>query len=125
MEQIEMFTAPAPKRTRAARIRSVEAKRPKVRRPIEERFREFDAKFPEVRAELRRLAMQLLAEGRRRISINQLFEVARYNLRSRTDIADGEGLRLNNSYRALMSRALIADVPALGAVIETRELRSK
>jgi len=121
MEQIEMFTAPAP--TRAAHIKSVEAKRPKVRRPIEERFREFDAKYPQVRAELRRLAIQLLSEGRCRISIGQLFEVARYNLRASE--AEDDGYRLNNSLRSRFARALIDDIPALRDVMETRELRSR
>lgn len=131
-DQIEMFAtppaAPVPaKRTRTARIKSVESKRPGTKpywkKTIAERYAEFDAAHPEVHQELRRLALELMNEGARRISVNQLYEVARYNLRSRVDVEEG-GFRVNNSFRSLTARRLIEEIPALAGLIETRELRS-
>jgi hypothetical protein len=130
-DQIEMFSATPPppppaKRTRVASIKAVEANRPKAysKKTIEERFAEFDRAHPEVRVELRRLALELLGEGRRRISIKQLFEVARHNLRASTDVEEG-GYRLNNSFTSMYSRVLVEEVPALASLVEMRELRPR
>lgn len=128
MEQIEMFSdhvATPPKRSRIERVKSVESKRPpQWKRTIEDRFVEFNAAHPEVHAELRRLALEQLYEGRRRISVKHLAEVARYNLRNHANVEEG-GYRLNNSLVSRFARALIAETPALAEVVETRELRSR
>ena len=86
---------------------------------IEERCAEFDRDHPEVYAELRRLALHAVRSGRKRPAIAQLVEVARWNLESAA--RDGDGYKLNNSYRAIWARRLMADVPELAGAFETRE----
>lgn len=125
MNQLDMFAPPAQvptKRTRRERVAAVEAKRPR-RRTIEERCADFDAAHPEVDAEIRRLAIEAFQQGRRRIGIGLLVEVARWNLE--TSARDGQGYKLNNDYRRSWSRRLIAELPALASMFELRAVRTK
>lgn len=85
------------------------------RDPIREAFEDFHAAHPEVFEYLSNVARSLLRAGRDRISMKQVWEVARY----RMDIA-GKPYKLNNNYTSLYARALIAAYPELGDVIETR-----
>jgi hypothetical protein len=101
-----------PKRTRTGKVKTIES-----------RFIDFDAKYPEVYEELRRLAIQLRGEGRKRIGIGEIYEVARYNLR--TTAKDDEGFKLNNDFRSRYSRKLIAEIPQLAPCFEMRATRSK
>lgn len=85
---------------------------------IEERCAAFDRANPEVYAELRRLALEAVRAGRRRLAIAQLVEVARWNLET---AARSDGYKLNNSYRAIWARRLMAEEPELADVFEVRE----
>lgn len=96
--------------------------RPPAPRPsIEERFRLWIATYPDVVDLMRRLALEALGRGKKRIGIAALFEVARWEI----DIhAPESGVKLNNDFRALMSRHLAEIEPRLKDVFETRERRT-
>ena len=89
------------------------------RKSIEERCAEFDAAHPEVYAEIRWLALDAHARGRQRLGIGFLAELARWNLTS--SARDGDGFKLNNDYRAIWCRRLIAEEPQLAHMFVTRE----
>lgn len=89
------------------------------RRSIEERCADFDREHPEVYAEIKRLALQAHADGRRRIGIGFLAELARWHLT--TNARDAEGLKVNNDYRSRWVRRLIAEEPQLAHMFVTRE----
>lgn len=112
------FTAPAPNPRMLDRIARLAAKLP--RPSIEDRCAEFDRDHPEVYAELRRLALEAVGRGRRRLGIAQLVEVARWNL-STTARDDEDGYEVNNDFRAIWARRLMAEEPALRGVFETRD----
>lgn len=109
-----------PKRKRPSDTQKSE--RPLWKKTIEERCADFDAKCPEVYKEIRRLAIAALQSGKKRIGIGHLVEVARWNLE--TNGRDPEGYKLNNSFRAIWVRRLIAEVPALAPLFELRERRA-
>lgn len=97
-------------------------KTPKGDRPsIADQFVAFHAHNPHVYTALRQLALGLAATGRRRGSINQLFEVLRYEYALRTK---GDEYKLNNNYRALYARMLMKNEPGLIDWFEIRELRN-
>ncbi len=99
------------------------AERPARPKPpsIAQRFAAFDAAHPEVYAELRRLALEGVAGGRKRLGAKELWEVARWHLRLRTG---AKPYRLNNSYTALYARKLMDHEPQLDGVFETRRRRA-
>ena len=84
---------------------------------IETRFEKFHALNPHVFNALRDLALSLKRGGQRQYSIAALFEVLRFRGALRTQ---GDGFKLNNSYRALYARKLMKDVPDLQGFFETR-----
>lgn len=94
---------------------------------IAERFAEWIADHPEVYAELRRLALEAVRAGRRKIGIKELYEVARWHLRLKAhDFGrDGKSYALNNDYTAPMARLLMEREPELAGMFEIRERRSK
>lgn len=90
---------------------------------------DLDAKFhrdrrerPEVYEELKRLALQAVRAGRRRLGIQMLAEVARWN--SMFITADGEPYKINNSLLSRYARALMANESELAGVFEVRALHS-
>lgn len=84
---------------------------------IETRFAKFHALNPHVFNALRDLALSLKRGGQRQYGIAALFEVLRFRGALRTQ---GDGFKLNNSYRALYARKLMQDVPELQGFFETR-----
>lgn len=86
-----------------------------------EQFAEFHRHNPQVYQALRRLALNLATSGRKRGSINQLFEVLRYEYALRTQ---GDEYKLNNNWRSRYARLLMESEPALRGWFETRDLRS-
>lgn len=88
---------------------------------IAEQFMAFHKHNPQVYQALRHLAINLVASGRKRGSINQLFEVLRYEYSLRTK---GDEYKLNNNYRSYYARLLMNNEPALRGWFETRDLRS-
>lgn len=89
------------------------------RKSIEERCSDFDREHPEVYAEIKRLALQALADGRKRIGIGFLAELARWNLT--TGARDGKGYKLNNDFRAVWVRRLVVEEPQIASMFTTRE----
>lgn len=89
---------------------------------ISQRFAKFHAANPGVYVELERRALALYRAGRKHIGIALIYEAMRYEWLIRIDHADD--WRLNNDYRALYARLLIAEHPELAGVIETRERRA-
>lgn len=88
---------------------------------IAEQFMAFHRHNPQVYTALHYLAFNLVASGRKRGSINQLFEVLRYEYSLRTH---GDDYKLNNNYRSHYARLLMNNEPALRGWFETRDLRS-
>lgn len=88
--------------------------------PIEQRFARFHADNPHVYAELRRLALDLVERGHRRIGIGMLTEVLRWSaMTTRGD----DSYKINNSFRAAYARLLADTEPALADAFEFRRLR--
>lgn len=66
-------------------------------------------------SEMKRMATELAAEGRR-FSIDQLAIEARYNMRT-----EGyDGFKVNNNLRAPLARMLIQECPGVEGYVETR-----
>lgn len=68
------------------------------------------------------LALEARAEGRSRMGIAALFEIARWN--TRHSERDRHGWKLNNSLRAYYARALELEHPELRGMFEKRRLKS-
>jgi len=94
---------------------------PEQDQTIQERFEAFHKANPHVYEIVVGMARQLYHKGRKRISISMIFEVLRYEYLIRTE---GDAFRLNNDFRSRYVRMLREREPALGALFETRELRS-
>jgi hypothetical protein len=70
---------------------------------------------------LREKALELVAAGRKRLSIKMLFEVLRWeHLLTTTD----PDFKMNNNYHSRYARLLMDRNPTLRGVFETRELHS-
>ena len=88
---------------------------------IEERFSRWREANPKAVELMRRLALEAVRSGRKRIGIAALVERARWEM----DLSPtSEGWKWNNTYRALLSRWLMETTPELKDAFETRELRS-
>lgn len=81
------------------------------------RFREYHEANPQIYRELRRFALEAVNAGRRRLSINLLFERLRWFT---TVEAQGDAFKCNNTYRAHYARLLMQQEPSLAGVFETR-----
>lgn len=89
---------------------------------LEERFAAFDAANPQVAVELRKLALDMVQHGARRVGIALCFEVLRWSaMQTRGD----DAWKLNNSYRALYARKLMGENAELAGVFETRRRRAE
>lgn len=88
---------------------------------IRERFEQFHTAHPEVYRALVRLAREWVSVGRRRLGIATLFERLRWEWHM-TGLTDEDGYKLNNTYRALYARLLMAEHPELDGLFETRRL---
>lgn len=88
--------------------------------PIQQRFARFHADNPHVYEELRRMALDLIGQGHRRLSIDMLYQVLRWSaLRTRSD---DSGYKLNDHYRSRYARLLADSVPELADAFELRRL---
>lgn len=88
---------------------------------LEEKFQEFHAKNPHVYDNLVRLAEDLKARGHRKIGIQMLFEVIRWQSMLKTTDKD---FKLNNNYAAYYARLIMDRNVHLDGFFEIRELRS-
>ena len=86
---------------------------------IEREFLDFHAQHPEVYVELVRLAREWRSAGHERLGIATLFEVLRWqsHLNGRHD----GGFKLNNNYRSLYARLIMAECADLSGLFELRE----
>ena len=83
---------------------------------IDGAFRLFHAANPHVYRLLKQLALQMRTSGRERYGIGGLFERLRWEYAIKTS---GE-FKLNNNYRALYARKLMAEEPKLAGFFQTR-----
>lgn len=89
---------------------------------IQERFAAFHAANPHVYDRLRRLALELVRAGHKRIGIGMLFEVVRWSaMTTRGD----DVYKLNNNHRSRYARLLVDNEPELATAFELRDLRAK
>jgi hypothetical protein len=89
---------------------------------ISERWEAFDAAHPYVYETIRRLALDAVREGRKRIGIGELWEVARWKLHVH---AEENSYALNNDFRAVVSRLLMEREAELVGVFETRQRKAQ
>lgn len=89
---------------------------------LERRYREWLATpaGQKVFALFERFALQMLDHGRR-FGIALIAERVRWEIRT-TWAVDESGWKINNSWRAYLSRSLIERYPGLAALIETRRV---
>ncbi len=88
---------------------------------LRERFDAFNAANPGVYFELRRLALEMVRHGRKRVGIAACFEILRWSaMQTRGD----DGWKLNNSHRAFYARLLADSEPELATAFELRTQRS-
>lgn len=89
---------------------------------IQKAFEEFHASNPHVYTSLARLARQAKARGHRRIGIELLFAVLRWESLLATESTDG--FKLNDHMTSRYSRLLMAQEPDLEGMFAVRQLRS-
>jgi len=92
-----------------------------TRSPIEEAFLVFHRANPDVYKALVALSMQGRRGGLRRGSINQLFEVLRWNTMIQTD-PGADPFKLNNNHRPHYARLIMAAEPTLAGWFEIRKV---
>lgn len=86
-------------------------------------FARFHADNPHVYEGLRKLALQVRRVGRDHYDIGALFEVLRFEHAIET--TSGDGLKLNNNYRALYARLLMDQEPELDGFFQLRERKPR
>jgi hypothetical protein len=90
---------------------------------IYEKFLEYHKKNPHIFEELMRLADDLWRKGRKRIGLQLLFEVCRYNSMIRAEDPNSQ-FKINNNYAAHYARLMLNQRPEWNTFIEIREIRS-
>lgn len=88
-----------------------------------ERFDEFNRRNPQVYQTLEDMAKALINKGRRKIGINMLLEVLRWNYYMSTDDPNSD-FKINNNYAPYYARLLIKNNPDWEKVFELRKIRS-
>lgn len=89
--------------------------------PIQEAFVSFHAANPHVYERLVEMSRRLLRRGHQKIGIGMLFEVLRWEHLIQTT-GDADNFKLNNNYRALYARMVMARNPDLDGIFELRRL---
>jgi hypothetical protein len=108
----------------ASPIDDLREKLPPFGGTIQERFEDFRATNPHVEASLVRLARQAHRRGHRKIGIELLFAVLRWETMMKTN-DPSSGFKLNDHYTSRYARLLMDKYPDLEGLFETRQLRSK
>lgn len=90
-----------------------------ARDPIEEAFDQFHKQHPAVYRELVRLSREWRSYGHARLGIATLFEKLRWEWHVK-GIEDADGYKLNNNYRALYARKIMAENADLDGLFEIR-----
>lgn len=87
----------------------------------QDRFAVYHAANPQVYNKLREYALQYVRSGRRRLSINMLFELVRWFTEVETR---GSSFKLDNSFRAPYARLLMENEPELLGRFKTRKTKA-
>jgi len=90
---------------------------------IDDHFADFHGENPHVYENIKRIAYQAKAAGRKRIGMKLIFERLRWEYFIRTDRPEAEFM-LNNNYTSRYARLLMANEPELAGMFETRILKS-
>jgi len=106
-EQLELFPVENPKYQKSM--------------TLQQRFEFFHLQNPHIATMLIRYAKQLQAAGKKRLSINLLFERIRFDYAITTRCDE---FKVNNSYRSRYARWIMKTVSSLNGLFETRELKS-
>ena len=88
---------------------------------IQEQFEKFHYANPHIYIRLVSMANQAKRAGRRKIGMQMLFEVMRWNSIVQTE---GDEFKLNNNYCAHYARKIMAENPHLDGIFEVREQRA-
>lgn len=89
---------------------------------LQGKFMTFHENNPFIYQTLVRLARQAKKAGKGKIGIGMLWEVMRWEHFLETN--DGEGYKLNNSYRSRYARLIMEQERDLEGIFETRKLRT-
>lgn len=90
---------------------------------IQERFELFDRENPNIYLLFVRFSRQAKASGRKRYSINAIFERVRWHVNIETASADD--FKLNNDFRSRYARLIMEREPELIDFFEIRELKAQ
>jgi hypothetical protein len=90
---------------------------------LADRFQDFHQTHPAVYRELVKLAREWMSAGHNRLGIATLFEKLRWEWHVK-GVEDVDGYKLNNSYRALYARKIMAENPDLKDIFEIRNYGS-
>lgn len=93
-----------------------------AQRRIDDRFNEFHDRNPHVYEELVRLARRARDRGHRRIGIELLFAVIRWERMMHT--TDPTGFKLNDHYTSRYARLIMEREPDLDGMFRLRKLRA-
>lgn len=93
------------------------------RSPADHKFLEFHNKNPQVYFELVKLAREAQGKGHRKISIELLFNVVRWERMMRTDDPNST-FKINNNYKSRYARMIMLNEPGLQDIFEVREMKS-
>lgn len=96
---------------------------PSIFKTIDDHFADFHGENPHVYENIKRIAYQAKAAGRKRIGMKLIFERLRWEYYIRTDRPEEEFM-LNNNYTSRYARLLMANEPELAGMFETRILKS-
>jgi hypothetical protein len=89
-----------------------------------ERFEQFHNRNPQVYLALKSMTQEMVNRGRKRVGINMLFEVLRWNYYMETDDPNSD-FKINNNYAPYYARLLITENSQWEKVFELRTIRSK
>lgn len=90
---------------------------------IQESFEQFHRDNPWVYEALRRLAVDLVRRGRKKVGIGMLFEVLRWQ-HTRETVDPNSEFKLNNNLRSRYARLLMDNEAELAGAFEVRELKA-
>ena len=89
-----------------------------------DRFQTFHERNPQVFSALESMTQEMYQRGRKRIGINMLLEVLRWNYYMKTDDPNSD-FKINNNYAPYYARLLIEKHPEWCDLFQLREMRSK
>lgn len=88
---------------------------------LDKKFREFHEENPHMYDRLVKMTKQLHSKGHRKVGMQMLFEVLRWQSMIRTT---GDKYKINNDYASRYARKIMAEHPELVGIFETREIKS-